>query len=547
MNAKAVSLMLSGLLSVAAAWPAIALGATIAREEGDFQRLVERFYANPQPRSLPAALKYFVDRFSRPHPLGTDDRQVQIAAYARFFAALGDRHPEVWRHAEQLFDQGNWSERRVLLELFSRNQDESLKTSLRRWAAEEDDPDRRILLERCLFFSTPVLEILNHPPENQSQLEEQWAVFFALGDVRVVHNTLALLVKPVAENASAQRLRESSVRVLLQRARVHPPVRAAIAEALALQSESKALLSLRQALACQALQTGEFKDFDRWLPSAWISQLAPDARLFFEACADVLQSRSQAAPGKITSLASSNRVQAEWLRAHHAYLHLRGAEALAGRGQPLSDQGRELLLKARDHLLQDQALAVYSLWALETEPPQPRAEEFFHLQLAIRAGQDRRWLTQIQLMPTESQAQNGDRMLRWTDRNPQWIPVDSGFLGARIRQEVRTDELAVWLEQTPPRSISKLFPAGSAPLIRVAYGPTDGTALWNETLERFFPGQRHELANLTLDLDASTQQLVRLQADVRVEVEGQPQAQGRVTQIFYEPGTDSLSWLEGLR
>ena len=544
MKDKKVFFILAGLLSVAA-WPAIAVAAQAGWGEGDYRSLVERFYANPQPRSLPAALKYFVNQ----QTLGMNENHAARAAGARFFAVLGDRHPEIWRHAEQLYDQGSWSERRVLLELFSRTQNEALKTSLRRWVSDEDDPDRRILLERCLLFGNPALEFLDRLPVNEEQLEEQWAVFFANGDVRVVENSLALLAEPAAEEAAApheQRLREEVFRFLLQRARVHLPVRDAVARILARHAETEMLLSLRQSLACQALHSGEFADFDRWLPAPWIRRLAPGEQMFFEAAAEVLQSRSPTAPGRIGALAPGDRVRAEWLRAHHAYLRLRDAEA-AGRGQPLSDQGRELLLKAKEHLLQDQKLAVYSLWALEPEPPEPRAEIFYHLQLALRTGPQQRWLTLIRLLPEESQAQNGGRLQRWTGRNPQWISVESGFLDARLRQAVRMDDLAEWLEQQPPRSIAKVFSAGAAPRIRVVYGPTEETFLWNDLLEVLFPGQRHALENLTLDLDASTHRPVRIQAGVTVRVEGELKARGTVTQVFYEPGADVQVWLEGLR
>lgn len=548
MNAKAVFLIVSGLLSAAMLVPAAA-DAQSSREDGGFQRLTEYFYADPQPRSLSSALKFFVNQFGRPQSLEADAGQIRLAAYARFFAILGDRHPELWRHAEQLFEQGTWADRRVLLEIFNRNLDDSLKASLRRWAAEEDDPDRRILLERCLYFRTPVLAFLEHLPGNQMQLEEQWAAFFATGDLRVVQHTLTLLAKPVDGKTPAlldQRLRETALQVLLQRTRVHPPLKAAIAKALA-SSESEALLPLRQALACQALQAGIFADFDGWLPSAWIARMVPEDRLFYETCAEVLQSRSQAPPGKIEALAAVNRVQAEWLRAHHAYLRWRTAREAAGRLQPLSDQGRDLLLKLKDRLVQTEETAVYSLWQLETDPPEPRAEAFFHLQAAMGSGPERRWLVLVKLLPTESQAQIGDRMFRWTDRHPQWIPVDSGFLDARIRQAVRTDNLAEWLEQQTPRSIGKLFYAGEPPLIRVTYGSVPGANLWNDSLEFLFPGQSHEVDRLTLDFEPSALKPVRIQADVVVYAEGQTRAAGSVTHIFYEPGNDPLAWLEGLR
>ncbi|MEW6515822.1 MAG: hypothetical protein AB1439_02805 [candidate division FCPU426 bacterium] len=547
MKLKAVTLILFGLLNASAAWPDAGPAPSVS-EEGQFLKLVEFYYARPQPRSLPGALKYFVEKYSRLQPAEGDDELLRMAAFARFFAVLGERHSEIWRHAELLFNQASWPKRQALLEIFSRNQDESLRNSLKGWAAAEEDPDRRILLERCLLAQKPVLDVMDAPPENLTRLAEQWACFFAVGDVRVIELSLAVLAAPAAEGGAdlrAQRLRETALQMLLQQARVHALVRESLAKTLA-TSENEALLPLRQSLACQALQAGDAGAFDQWLPAAWISRLPAEQRAFFEACSEVLRSRSQAVPGKVAALAAVNRVQAEWLKAHHAYLRLREGEA-AGRTQPLAGQGRELLLKAKNRLLQDPETAFYTLWSLETDPPQARAESFYHLQVAARAGQDRRWLALIRLLPQEAQADVDGKMFRWTDRHPQWIPVESGFLDARIRQAVQTEDLAQFLDRFSPQNLAKFSQSGSQPLIRASYEPVPDAELWNNVLEPLFPGQRHTLSRLLVDVDASTQQPVRVQAEVVVQVDGRIVARGEVEQIFYDPGPDSLAWLEALR
>ncbi len=163
-------------------------------QTAEFDEFYYSYSSQPQPSRLNEALDYFV------HVTGTagifeNEKKYKlfIQSRARFFAELSNTNPSLARHAESLFPQVYWAQKSILLEIFRRSKEPGIKSALERWSRNEEDDDRRLMLEQAAIINDSENGWLFKPILSPNTLEEQWAVFFASGNTAAITNSIKCL------------------------------------------------------------------------------------------------------------------------------------------------------------------------------------------------------------------------------------------------------------------------------------------------------------------------------------------------------------------
>ncbi len=540
--------------------------------EAQFRDFYQEFYRNPHAQQIPAALDYFTSP-----PLPDQDRgeaEIELAARARFFAVLADAYPVVWRQGERNFPKIYWPRKNRWLEVFKRNQDEQLKANVRRWASQEEDHDRRIWLEQLVVQSRAPLEILDHPIRDQSQLEEHWACFFAVGNTRVVRSSVALLgntsvgftwppqpegniVRDSRRSNGAvrlakpkllpreRRLRDRARWDLINRAARHPLVRQALlTETKFLQSEPG--FPVMRYLAYQALESRDAATVKRLADLGLYQGLTKPGKCYFQGVLDFLEGRERSGQNKIRSLEREHRVWAEQLRALGAYLRHRTLEKTWQR-TALPAGGKKIPQRASLVVSEAKSLAVLEIWDLETIPREERPNRYYREKIIGSAQPDRRFSLLINAWPREGWAFSNSHAYRWNNRQTGWVAIENQVVSAEMAKLTELIATRQLLSETNPSAILKIIGTGGVDYAELHYPAARQSELFQPSLAAMFPHQSHQLRDLRLIVELESGRPLHLQADLDVFSSGKKIAVGRVERFFYAYDTFDLDWMERLR
>jgi len=529
--------------------------------EEKFRQFYYNYYKIPaSSEEVISAFEYFVKISSLDQTNRLWQTDSEKAAYARFFALLAEKNPLILRHAERLFLHAFWPQKEILLEIFRRANDNQLRTNLKRWALSEEDDDRRIQIEQAALVPKSPEALFIQPLRSTSDLEEQWAYFFALGNTRVVEasidllsNTVSGFCRPGEKGQSSycelypreRRLRERTANHLLNRALLHPTIRDALLRHpwITRSVEGQSLLKV---LAYQALDLQD-AELARHI-SDRLTCFPPQSprRLHYTGALAVLEKRDGEVLRIIRILEKKDRILCEWLRGYRAYIHQSEVEK-SWKKTAVPAGGRRLTLLCSQTLAQAKSLGVYEVWHLQEIPAKEHPYVHFCQQITALQMPDRRFSLRIRFQPEAAWFLKGENTFRWSGQKSGWVKVENKVIHEQIKNQTGVEETRNLLASQYPASIFKILGPDEQKIAGLVYKEVHSTRIVDDALSEFFPGQNHKIKEISFWVDSKQGKILHMQIKIDVYKNRKKIATGEIERIFYNYDSLNLSWGESLR
>ncbi|MCK5243156.1 hypothetical protein KAR34_11965 [bacterium] len=522
-----------------------------------FRLWYEKYYQAPSAEEALSAFDYYVTPQPPAHSLWKNESAK--LAYARFFAVLAEAQPELLRRGERLFRKASWQQKKILLEIFKRSQDEQLRTNLRYWALQEKDDDRKIRIEQAALTILPMEALFASSIRTTDTLEEQWACFFALGNPRVVNASIDLLgntvlgycrlktkegTKRTELYPRERRLRERAKKYLIHRAPRHPLVHKALLQHPWLQ-QSKDGQSLLEMLAYQALDlfNADQANIIFNLLQHWDSNSLQ--RKHYLGAIAVLEQRYNTAQSILRELEQQDRLYSEWLRAYQAYVKQLEAQKMWQKSA-VPAGGHYSALLCSQALGQAKSLGIYEVWKLRNISNQERLHIHCAQHLTIIQTPDIRFHMQFKTQPQAAWIMQANNTRRWTRQNEKWITIENKLVSEQIKSLAGIEEIKNFLTTQYPTAIYKIIGPESEYAVLV-YKKIKSSRMLEDSLELYFPGQTHKIKELRFWADTQKGNVLRMQVEITITQHGRRVAEGVIDRIFYNYNAMDLSWTKKMK
>ncbi|MCK5217990.1 hypothetical protein KAR10_00610 [bacterium] len=523
--------------------------------EDQFRRFYYNYYQSPKPQLLKSALEYYCQTYKS--DLSGNEQRINKRAMARFFAVLAAGHPQIWRVGEKIFAHASWKQKAVLLEVFKRSQDEQLKNNLSAWVRAEPNIEKRISIEKALIALENPRDILKKPIRDQDRLEEQWAVFFALGNTSVVNASLEFLsptcsgqicslTSPGKKIQKAlpgeHRLRKHIISNLAKRSRAHPVIRKLLLEQALRSSESEIQRILLNILVPLFLGLQNIESSKSLAPL--INQLwdKTPGRIYYQGAIAALEPHAGRAMAAIRKLERTKDVSAERLRGYQAYQEMHSRELL-WKQIPVQRSDEEIPQRCYQFLAQAKNLRTVEFWNMEHLPITESPDVYFHQVNMAFSGPDRYFYSNIHAGRIETWFLKNDKAYRYVSRKGVWVEVLNQASQEEVEALNDTGKVRQFLARETPKVIKRLQGPQGKIINVVKYENPENIHLLREAFNVLFPGC-HNKIRADFFIDQESGRLLHLQVGMEIFSENNKVAQGKIDRIYYDYDTVNLDWMK---
>ncbi len=506
-----------------------------ALQPQEFDELYYTYAVNPQPHRLTEALDYYI------HVTGTaggsqdKDYRLYVASRARFFAVLAATNPAVLHHAESLFPQSYWAQKRILLEIFKRSKDPGVTAGLNHWAQLEEDDDRRLMLEQAALAGNAAPEvILEKPAVNPGILEEQWAVFFATGNTAVVQASLRSFQADASAatnsiNAQGEFINQGSTvfkeriwEKLEQYSSVYPAVRLTLQTEIGRQifseENQKKIVGM---LAWQNLEAGDAAHSQALMPfleNDW--KLNSEKLNYYRGALAVLNDRPDETRDWVGKLSAAEPMWAERLLAWEAYWKYKKIRATLTESEP-QPGGEKYARQCAQYLKTLKSFLTYE--SLTMIPQMIAGDEKIMVRQQVKRvslpddykGWQREGVNQSAWKIEQ------DKFFLWTERNQQWTEIRNQRVREKIVNAYTLNRWYDFLSRQIPKTYRELKNSGEEWVaLHYETDALESFSLWDDAYGPVFPSTGVFKTEITIELNKGNGQLQRIEIFVPNIVSG---------------------------
>ncbi len=547
---RLLSLILAGCFYFILVLPGHATG----MNEDQFRRFYYNYYQSPKPQLLKAALEYYCNTYASDFP--EPEQRINKLAMARFFAVLAAGHPQIWRTGEQIFAHAAWRQKSVLLEVFKRSRDERLQNNLSTWICNEMDNEKRISLEKAALTSENARDILKPPIRSRNRLEEQWAVFFALGNTSVVNASLEFLShtcrgqvcaltsagKKIQEvSPGERRLRKHIISNLAKRSRTHTVIRELLSEQALHSSESEIQRILLDILAPLVLDLQNLEAAQCLAPLTDQLWDGTPEQIYYQGAIAALEPHAGRVAGAVRKLEKAKDVAAERLRGYQAYQKMLSRELLWEQS-PNPAGGAEIPQCCSQALAQAKSLRTVEFWKIEHLPMTESPDVYFQEINTAFSSMNRYFYLNIRAGHTASWFLKDDKTYRYISRKGIWVEVRSQAGREQAEASCGNEKVREFLTHETPNAINCISGPKGEKITVLKYNHPKKIHLLGEAFDVLFPGHHYKIkADFFIAQESS--RLLRMQVGMEIFSENKKVAQGKIDRIYYDYNSVNLDWI----
>jgi len=486
------------------------------------------------------------------------DRRAKLDGYSRFFALQGEAQPRLWRLIEKKFRRARWREKRILLEICKRGKDGQLTANLRQWALAEEDDDKAILIQQAAQPSLPPYSILEKTARTKNELEEQWAVFFATGNTRVVTASVALLGNkvlgycerkgidgtPIRElYPRERRLREKAWAYLAERVNQDAPLRAALLKEpwFFAPGDGQRLV---ERIVMQALDLRQTVTVRELLPLIISQPSNSSRRIYYHGALAQLEKNGRLVKQSLNKLERLDGIWAERFRGYCAFVRQKQLEEASLR-TAVPAGGKKVPLMCSQTLAEAKQLSLYAVWDFQFVADQLEKQAGVYVRRIVAMDEQQRRLCMfLKNDPEVGWFLDEGKTLRWSAVTQKWAPVKNRLIRAHIEGMVGIEVIRDFLVQQIPSEIYQVQGPDGEHYAGLVYRRPAETLLMDAALEMAFPGQRHVIREVRFFTDLQTNRVLRMQLQLDLFQQNKKIARGTVEKVFYGYADTELDWIQ---